>query len=192
MDFRELIFRNRSYTPVPLALIILYLAEGGERLWIPGGALVILGELLRMESVRYAGGQTRTRKVGAKILCTSGPYAFVRNPIYWGNMMIYWGMVLIADGPLVWMLLVATTLFFSTQYGLIISLEEKSLRSLFDDRYDQYVQAVPRVIPRLSRWKGGKTVEPSPWSTTLRTDRRTVQMILAFTLLLEARVYLFG
>ena len=104
MDIRDFFFRNRGYIPIPLAFIILTFASIEIELLSIGVILVVTGELLRLNGVRYAGGETRTRKVGASALCTSGPFAYVRNPLYLGNVIIYAGMVLVAGGEFVWTL----------------------------------------------------------------------------------------
>lgn len=192
MDLRSFFFRNRSYTSIPLALVVLYFADREGNVWIPGIVLVLLGELLRLVSIRYVGGETRTRRVGAKMLCTSGPFAYLRNPIYLGNIMIYSGGVLIAGGSQVWLVLAFTFIFFAIQYGLIISLEEETLSHLFSNRYDQYRQGVPRIIPRLSRWPGAEERKPSSWSKALKREKRTLQTLAAFFLLLLIRVQWFS
>lgn len=192
MDLRSFFFRNRSYTSIPLALVVLYFADREGNVWTPGIVLVFLGELLRLVSIRYAGGETRTRRVGAKMLCMSGPFAHVRNPIYLGNAMIYSGAVLIAGGSHVWLMLAFTFIFFAIQYGLIISLEEETLSHLFSNRYDQYRQGVPRIIPRLSRWPGANERKPSSWSKALKREKRTLQTLAAFFLLLLIRVQWFS
>ena len=64
---------------------------------IIGLTLILLGELLRIWAVSYAGGITRTTKVGAQILCTTEPYSYTRNPLYIGNMIIYTGVVYVAE-----------------------------------------------------------------------------------------------
>ena len=101
MDIRDFFFRNRGYIPIPLAIIILTFASIKIELLPIGVILVVTGELLRLNGVRYAGGETRTLKVGASVLCSSGPFAYLRNPLYLGNVIIYAGMVLIAGGEFV-------------------------------------------------------------------------------------------
>ena len=177
MDIRQSFFRNRSYTPIPLALAIIYYANPGGILTAVGTALIILGELIRLNGVRYAGGATRTRKVGAPALCTDGPYAYVRNPLYLGNIVIYAGIVLFAGGEKVYLLLGLTVAFFVLQYGLIISLEEETLRGKFGDSYIRYVKSVPRLIPRFSHWSGKQQSGPSPWKKTLLTEQRSLQTL---------------
>ncbi|HIM83461.1 MAG TPA: isoprenylcysteine carboxylmethyltransferase family protein [Candidatus Marinimicrobia bacterium] len=190
MDIRDFFFRNRGYIPIPLAIIILTFASIKIELLPIGVILVVTGELLRLNGVRYAGGETRTLKVGASVLCSSGPFAYLRNPLYLGNVIIYAGMVLIAGGEFVWILLPTTLTFFFLEYGLIISLEEETLRKKFNEEYGEYLSMVPRLIPRVSPWKGGSETVPMTIEKTLRTEKRTLQIIGGFILLLILRVTL--
>jgi len=190
MDIRDFFFRNRGYIPIPLAIIILTFASIKIELLPIGVILVVTGELLRLNGVRYAGGETRTLKVGASVLCSSGPFAYLRNPLYLGNVIIYAGMVLIAGGEFVWILLPVTLTFFFLEYGLIISLEEETLRKKFNEEYGEYLSMVPRLIPRVSPWKGGSETVPMTIEKTLRTEKRTLQIIGGFILLLILRVTL--
>ena len=190
MDIRDFFFRNRGYIPIPLAIIILTFASLKIELLPIGVILVVTGELLRLNGVRYAGGETRTLKVGASVLCSSGPFAYLRNPLYLGNVIIYAGMVLIAGGEFVWILLPVTLTFFFLEYGLIISLEEETLRKKFNEEYGEYLSMVPRLIPRVSPWKGGSETVPMTIEKTLRTEKRTLQIIGGFILLLILRVTL--
>ena len=190
MDIRDFFFRNRGYIPIPLAIIILTFASIKIELLPIGVILVVTGELLRLNGVRYAGGETRTLKVGASALCSSGPFAYLRNPLYLGNVIIYAGMVLIAGGEFVWILLPTTLTFFFLEYGLIISLEEETLRKKFNEEYGEYLSMVPRLIPRVSPWKGGSETVPMTIEKTLRTEKRTLQIIGGFILLLILRVTL--
>lgn len=190
MSIREFFFRYRSYTSIPLALVILYLADRRGTLLVPGIILMTAGEGIRLGGVLHAGGRTRTRKVGAKTLCTSGPFAHVRNPLYLGNFLIYEGVVFLAGGQYLWIMLAVTAIFFWVQYGLIISLEEETLRRLFGDRYRAYMEAVPRVIPRITPWKGRSPTPPASWLRTLKTEKRTLQTLAAFLVTLLIRLYL--
>ena len=190
MDIRDFFFRNRGYIPIPLAIIILTFASLKIELLPIGVILVVTGELLRLNGVRYAGGETRTLKVGASALCSSGPFAYLRNPLYLGNVIIYAGMVLIAGGKFVWILLPVTLTFFFLEYGLIISLEEETLRQKFNEEYGEYLSMVPRLIPRVTPWKGGSETVPMTIEKTLLTEKRTLQIIGGFILLLILRVTL--
>lgn len=190
MSLREFFFRYRSYTPIPLALVIVLLADRRGTLLVPGIGLVLVGELIRLSGVRYAGGATRTRNVGAKTLCTSGPFAHVRNPLYAGNLFIYAGAVSLAGGAHLWLKLLVALVFWGVQYGLIVSLEEETLERLFGGQYREYKRAVPRLIPRLTRWKGSTGTAAATWPQAVKTEKRTLQTLGGYLAVLMVRVYL--
>ena len=179
MNIRNFLFSNRSFTPVPIALIIIYLSDPSVLYFIYGMPLILIGELIRINAVSYAGGITRTMNVGAPSLCTSGPYSRTRNPLYLGNMMIYLGIVLVAGGKNVFILEGIVFLYFTFQYMMIISLEEETLKKLFGDEYISYMENVPRLFPKINRWTGGLNVhKPSNLYKTLKTEKRTLQNIV--------------
>lgn len=187
MDIRNFFFKNRSYTPIPLALAIIYFSRPAlPYLWI-GILILFLGEFIRFNGVRYAGGVTRTTKVGAPSLCTSGPFAYVRNPLYLGNMLMYTGIVLIAGAPNLWVMLMVTWAFFIVQYSLIVSLEEETLTDLFGAEYETYKQHVPALFPRLTRWENNDDRQPKSIRKTLNTERRTMQNVLLIVIFLIIR-----
>ena len=181
MNIRNFLFSNRSYTPVPIAFVIIYLSNPSIRYSIYGIPLILIGELIRINAVSYAGGITRTMNVGAPSLCTSGPYSRTRNPLYLGNMIIYLGIVLVAGGEYVFILEGIVFLYFTFQYIMIISLEEETLKKLVGDEYISYMENVPRLFPKVTRWTGGLNVhKPSNLYKTLKTEKRTLQNIVLF------------
>ena len=94
MDIRRFIFKNRSFTPIPIVLIVIHFSSPAVPYFHIGLLLVLIGEVIRLHAVRYAGGATRTTTVGAPALCTAGPYARTRNPLYLGNIVIYIGHII--------------------------------------------------------------------------------------------------
>lgn len=177
MDIRNFFFKYRSYTPIPLALLIIFYANPTWPQWLLGLAILALGELIRLNAVRHAGGATRTTRVGAPELCMSGPYAHVRNPLYVGNMIIYTGIVFFAGSPNLSAMLLLTWAFFTIQYWLIVNLEEETLLKLFGAEYETYRQLVPALFPRILPWDSGTNREPASWRKTFRTEKRTLQNI---------------
>ena len=177
MDIRSFLFKKRSYTPIPIVLIILYFSHLRYPFWAYGFSLIIFGELIRLSAVRYAGGRTRTTKVGANSLCTSGPYSRTRNPLYIGNLLIYSGVVLFSGGIYMLQLLAIVILYFIFQYSMIISLEEEKLSTLFGKDYSKYKNNVPRIIPLIIPWNNGSKLNPNSILKTLKTEKRTLQNI---------------
>jgi protein-S-isoprenylcysteine O-methyltransferase Ste14 len=191
---KNLLFRWRSFTPIPFLIAGLFL-EDFRPVWFAAGlSLALSGELIRLWAVGHAGSITRTRNVGAPELVTSGPYARVRNPLYTGNMLLYVGLIT-AMAPR-WPWLIALVLaWFWFQYTLIIQLEEEKLIQLFGEQYLEYSKAVPRIFPRFTPWSGNganNTPRAMNWTKAWRSEQRTLQALLITVILILAARCLHG
>jgi len=189
MDLRSFLFKKRSYTPIPIVLAILYFSQLSYPFWAYGATLIIFGELIRLNAVRYAGGRTRTTKVGANSLCTSGPYSRTRNPLYIGNVFIYSGVVLLSGGIYMFQLLAVVIFYFIFQYSMIISLEEEKLSTVFGQDYSKYKRNVPRIIPLIIPWDSKSKLKPAPILKTLKTEKRTLQNIFLLVFIIISKPY---
>ena len=58
MDIRQFFFKYRSYTPIPIVLLIIYYSEPSQLYIMIGLSLIAAGEFIRISAVRYAGGAT--------------------------------------------------------------------------------------------------------------------------------------
>jgi protein-S-isoprenylcysteine O-methyltransferase Ste14 len=115
--------------------------------------LVILGGLaLRAWGAGSAGLHTRSGQIEAPRLATTGPFAYVRNPIYAGSILLGIGMSLLIGDPLAF---VFTALAFAILYFGIVPAEEEFLRNRFGTEYRRYCEVVPRFIPHLRPWNPG-------------------------------------
>jgi protein-S-isoprenylcysteine O-methyltransferase Ste14 len=177
MDLRQTLFKYRSYTPIPFLLVLLLLAQPTVISFVAGFCFVLVGEFFRLWGVSYAGSETRTTgPVGASILITSGPFSYIRNPLYLGNLLMYTGFGVMANLPA---LALAGFLYFFLQYTLIVSLEEEQLAKKFLDEYARYYKSVPRFIPVFKKYEGSKDPQPKiDWKKGLQSERRTLQAVL--------------
>ena len=96
------LFRHRGWLPVPFLLVPL-LARGTmqPRNWILGFVLIVLGEAIRLAGVAAAGTVTRRRSRTVQRLVTYGIFAWMRNPLYVGNFLIWIGFTVISGRALV-------------------------------------------------------------------------------------------
>lgn len=76
-------------------------------------------------------------------LATGGPYAYVRNPLYVGTLMVAAGLVISTRRVELALLFAAVFLFV---YLPVIQNEEQHLRKLFP-AYTAYAHRVPALIP---------------------------------------------
>jgi protein-S-isoprenylcysteine O-methyltransferase Ste14 len=140
------LFRNRSWLPVPFVLVTLLApAHATLRNWSVGFLLIVLGEWIRLSGVAAAGTVTRRRSRDVQRLVTYGIFRWVRNPLYVGNFFIWMGFVVISG--VLWFLPLAM-LIFAVEYHYIVSYEEGVLESIFGQEYLDYKKTTPRWIPR--------------------------------------------
>jgi protein-S-isoprenylcysteine O-methyltransferase Ste14 len=125
-----------------------------------GLPLAFTGEAIRAWAVGYSGVTTRGDAVTAPALVTAGPYAYVRNPLYVGNVITALGFAIAFTGgnsSAARMALVIGALgTMLGVYSVVVPHEERYLRSTFAAEFDEYVAAVPRVLPRTA--PGGSEV----------------------------------
>ena len=159
--------RLRSvWVMVPL---YLYFARPTVTLMIAGLVVALAGVLVR----GWAAGSIRKNRV----LTTHGPYAFTRNPLYFGSFLIGIGFG-IASGEL-W-ILAMFLVFFLVIYGRTMRKEERRLTELFGQEFDLYARAVPRFLPwRIPAWSDvtGATSPARPGVTVPQTTSGTVATI---------------
>jgi protein-S-isoprenylcysteine O-methyltransferase Ste14 len=149
-ELSKLLFRFRSFTPIPFIVIMLVYYNGNLFSWIVGGLAITVGEFIRIWGISYAGHLTRsTRELVAEKLITVGPFAHVRNPLYIGNILIYVGFGILSMALFPYLQVAAFT-WFIIQYNLIIHLEEDFLESKFGDKYQNYKKGVNRFYPNFN------------------------------------------
>ena len=100
-----------------------------------------------MISVGYAGSGTSGREnfLKAESLNTTGLYSLVRNPLYWGNGLIFAGLLTVYANP---MALAIFVVFLFLQYHFIVLAEETFLCERYGQAYADYCGRVNRWLPR--------------------------------------------
>ena len=130
--------RWRVRAGYPVGIAAFYFARPQPK-WLFGGvALAAIGLLLR----GYAAGHLRKHQQ----LATSGPYAYTRNPLYLGSVLLAAGFCVASDSVSSTALLAAYLIVF---YPVVIRREQTELRSLYGNAFDEYASRVPPFWPRM-------------------------------------------
>lgn len=183
-DLREKLFTYRSYTPLPFLVLGLIFGRPSVPSLVAGVAIAIIGESIRFWGVGHASSETRTTAgVGGSRLVQSGPFAYVRNPLYVGNILMYTGLGVMANAP--W-LIIATLVWFVFQYAMIISREEEYLAKSFGREFALYCANVGRFLPRLTPYAPGRD-QRIDWSMAARSEVRTMQAFALSVMLMVAK-----
>ena len=183
----RLFFANRFLFGVIIALAAACVVHP-HLSWSVGGIekplsllLVILGIGLRALASGFAGRHTRTADIEGPGLTTGGPYAYVRNPIYSGSMVLGLGVVGLLGS---WVMLIPYGMVFALFYFCIIPAEEQFLLRTFGDQYRHYCDNVPRFFPRLRPWSKAERAR-FDWKSALgewRVVLAVVGILLFFAL----------
>jgi protein-S-isoprenylcysteine O-methyltransferase Ste14 len=127
------------------AVAYIWLAHPTLRSIVAGSCISLIGLLVRA----LASGHVKKNEQ----LTTSGPYAYTRNPLYFGSLVLAAGFAVASRSC--WVALIATTMFFAI-YIPVIRGEEAFLRSNFPE-FEEYAHHVPRLFPRLRAYQGSAT-----------------------------------
>jgi hypothetical protein len=123
------------------AVVYIWLAQP-TRLSLCAGALAMVpGLVLRGLASGHVQKDTE--------LTTSGPYAYTRNPLYLGSLLLAIGFAIAARS---WWIVGMMLAIFAAIYIPVIAGEERYLRQKFSD-YDDYARHVPRMLPRLTPYR---------------------------------------
>ena len=154
-------------------------ADAVAKLRVPSGFLIVAvfawlshptpGSLALGLPVSLAGLALRAWAAGClaknQDLATGGPFAYTRNPLYVGTLLVAAGLVTSGRNPVLAALFAAVFLFV---YLPVIQNEEQHLRQLFPG-YAAYADAVPALVPRLTPYSQ-KSPNPFRWSLYLRNQ----------------------
>jgi protein-S-isoprenylcysteine O-methyltransferase Ste14 len=119
-----------------LGAVVLWRADPTWASLFSGAAVAAIGEALRIWA---AGHVEKSREV-----TRSGPYRFVRHPLYLGTTLIALGLSIACASPLVALIVLV---YIGVTIPAAIRAEEAHLREKFGAAYDSYVQraATPMI-----------------------------------------------
>ena len=125
-----------------LVIPFLWFATPTSSSILVGVALGLVGLLIRA----WAAGTIQKEEQ----LTTTGPYAYTRNPLYIGTLLLGVGITLGGGSP-IWVALFL--LFYLTVYTRTVLGEVVLLGELFGERYEHYASRVPAFIPKLTPYQ---------------------------------------
>ena len=144
------LFGVRSFTPIPFLAACLILANFEFITFCTGLVFIAIGEIIRFSAAGYIGISSRSRNAEADIIVTNGPYGFVRNPLYIGNVLIYLGFSVLSNVFFPYFSFMILIFFFVVYY-CITRYEEDFLLHQFK-QYAIYYGKVPRFFPKFSHF----------------------------------------
>lgn len=164
--------RWRVRLSYPLAILVLWFARPTPRSILWGAPLGLLGLLIRARAAGHLHKQ--------EVLTVTGPYAYTRNPLYFGSAILTIGASVAAHSCVSAAILCA---YFALFYSIVMRREETELRAHHGAAFDEYAGTVPLFFPRITPAKlsfGGV----GPFSFAQYKKNHEYQAAVGFLLLL--------
>lgn len=156
MNLPKLVFKCRGLLMAPplvfAAFCTWYETENGFLVFGLGGALFACGMLLRL----WCQMHLHYRLKIPKALTITGPYVYVRNPVYIANTIMLVAAAILAKlcwfAPLMFVYCLAV-------YIVVVRFEESHLLNKYGRAYADYISKTPRWIPNLHIVKSAVAVD---------------------------------
>ena len=181
----DFLFKYRGQIPVLLFLLVIpfifktdyssFSQETIQKNNIISMIISFFGVLIRFYTVGKTpagtSGRNRKKQIATK-LNTQGVYSISRNPLYFGNYLIWLGISIYSLNTYFTILI---SVFFFIYYGKIIKTEEKYLLNKFGNTFLKWKNKTPRFFPSFNYYKVGeysfslKTVLKREYSSILAT-----------------------
>lgn len=154
------------------AAVYLWLAHPTKRSIVLGGCVAVTGLVIRA----LASGHVQKNEQ----LAMTGPYAYTRNPLYLGSLIMACGFALASRS---WIVAAIVTIMFFAIYIPVIRSEEEFLRTRFPE-FEDYCRNVPRLFPKLNANRGSA----GSFSTHLYWKHREYNAALGAVLMTAALI----
>jgi protein-S-isoprenylcysteine O-methyltransferase Ste14 len=122
-----------------VALVYAWFADPIVPSLVLGAMVAAIGLLIRGAAAGYLRKNEK--------LTTSGPYAYTRNPLYFGSALLALGLLLAGNN---WIAALLVAAYIAAFYPAVIRFEAAHLRKLHGLAYDDYAAHVPLFFPRLT------------------------------------------
>tara|TARA_B100001057_G_C22843883_1_gene948192 strand:+ start:371 stop:1087 length:717 start_codon:yes stop_codon:yes gene_type:complete len=162
----DFLFKYRGQIPILLFLLVIpfiwktdYSSFSNKTIVTNNIISIIIsffGLLIRFYTVGKTPGGTSGRnrsKQIAKKINTKGIYSITRNPLYFGNYLIWLGISIFSLNTFFTILL---SFFFFFYYGKIIKTEEKFLFKKFGNSFIEWKERTPGFFPSFKKYKSDK------------------------------------
>ncbi|VAW65891.1 hypothetical protein MNBD_GAMMA10-3174 [hydrothermal vent metagenome] len=135
--------QSRQWFAVIFVLLVSLLGQPVDMLFYTGSAIAALGAAIRM----WASGFVMKNRE----LATNGPYAYVRHPLYVGNILLLVGFSLASSQWWSFVLMAGLLWFY---YPPTISYEDNKLRGIFGEEWEAWSSNIHALIPTFGNKAG--------------------------------------
>jgi protein-S-isoprenylcysteine O-methyltransferase Ste14 len=173
---QAIFFKARGVLMVPplvfLGVFFRWEWELEWAVWTLGLSIFLLGVALRVWAQQHLRYRLPEAERG---LATSGPYAFMRNPVYIANMLMFAGLCVLCELP--WAIPLVCAWAFIV-YNIGIRFEEHRLRKRYGEAYTEFCERTPRWIPHRPVWLAVRAAPAASLPCALRAEWQCLSLLL--------------
>ena len=173
MTLGEFFARWRVRTGYIVAIAVLLLAHPTPKSVLLGGVVGAAGLWVRA----YAAGYLHKQE----LLTRTGPYAYTRNPLYFGSAILALGAGIATRS--LWASAILLV-YFSLFYSAVMKREEAEMRQHHGAAFDEYARAVPLFFPRWRTRRADGQAAATAFSLAQYKKNHEWQAAVGFVLLL--------
>lgn len=174
MTASEFLARWRVRLGYLVAIAVLLLARPTPISIAIGAALGLVGLAIRAYAAGYLHKQA--------LLTTTGPYAYTRNPLYFGSSFLALGAAVATTS---WLAAALLLIYFAVVYCFVMRREESELQQQHAALFAAYAAAVPLFFPKL-RARVKMSTDGPQFSWAQYKTNHEYQATVGFALLLVA------
>ncbi|MCW9012472.1 MAG: isoprenylcysteine carboxylmethyltransferase family protein [Gammaproteobacteria bacterium] len=142
--------QSRQWFAVLFVLLVSLLGQPQQTLLYIGTGIAVIGMAVRMWAAGYV--------MKNKELATTGPYAYVRHPLYVGNILL---LVAYSLASSLWWSFVLMAFLLWFYYPPTIAYEDNKLRNIFGEEWENWSKNIHALIPTFGHKAGSAKSE---WS----------------------------
>ena len=139
------LFKLRFAILYPFGIYLIFRANSDDKSILSAAGFLVAGLFIRLWANGYA--------IKSEKLTTSGPYGFVRHPLYLGTMLLFIAFIVMLK---IYIIGSAFFLVMAVVYARTIKKEELLLENNFKQVYLRYKKAVPAFLPALRPYREGE------------------------------------
>lgn len=167
-------FKFRFVILYPFGVSVVLFAIPDDNSIRTGIGFIITGLLIRIWANGYA--------IKLEKLTTSGPYAFLRHPLYLGTILLVIGFIIILK--IYYIIGILFIILMAHIYYRTIKNEELMLEEKFKDVYINYKKKVPAIFPTIFPYREGEK-----WSFSFKRLIKSQEYKLFFWMIILTIVF---
>jgi protein-S-isoprenylcysteine O-methyltransferase Ste14 len=123
----QVLYYHRAWIAIPFFVVLVIFSQPHNSCMLPI-MFMLIGMTIRIWAAGYIGTSARGNTFSGQHMIISGPYRYLKHPLYCGNFFLVLGGIVLFNPPVV--LAILLLILFIVEYTLIVVSEQHYVQSL--------------------------------------------------------------